>query len=189
MRIVVTGGAGFIGRAVVERLAARGDEVVALVRDPAWAAFLAAPGVELVQSTLADPAALEQAMAGADAVVHAAGSYRIGIKADERPAMWDANVGTTERVLDAAIAAKVPRILYVSTYNVVGNTHYKVVQEDDRRAATDGFLSWYDETKLRAHEAAEARIASGAPIVIGMPSQVYGPHDHSAASEQLALVS
>ena len=40
MRVVVTGGAGFIGRAIVERLAARGDDVVALVRDPARAAHL-----------------------------------------------------------------------------------------------------------------------------------------------------
>jgi dihydroflavonol-4-reductase len=101
--------------------------------------------------------------------------------------MWDANVGTAERVLDAAIAAGVPRILYISTWNIVGNTHYRVVDERHRRAPDEGFLTWYDETKYRAHEAAEARIAQGAPIVIGMPSQVYGPHDHSAASGQLGL--
>ena len=52
MRVVVTGGAGFIGRAVVERLAARGDTVVALVRDPGKAAHLARDGVELVTSDL-----------------------------------------------------------------------------------------------------------------------------------------
>ena len=48
-----------------------------------------------------------------------------------------------------------------------------------------GFLSLYDETKYRAHEAAEERVAAGAPIVIVMPSQVYGPHDHTLASDQL----
>jgi dihydroflavonol-4-reductase len=187
MRAVVTGGAGFIGRAVVERLAGRGDAVVALVRDPAMAAFLAAPNVDLVQSGLDDAAHLEATFRGADAVVHGAGSYRVGIRKDERDAMWDANVGTTERVLDAAVAAGVPRILYVSTYNIVGNTHGQVVDESHRRAPGEGFLSWYDETKLRAHESAEARIAVGAPIIVGMPTQVYGPNDHSSASEQLAL--
>ena len=187
MRVVVTGGAGFIGRAVVERLAARGDEVVALVRDPMRAKHLVADKVQLVRSSLDDADQLRSALDGAGAVVHAAGAYRIGIRSRERDGMWDANVGTTERVLDAAIDAGVDRILYVSTYNIAGNTHGKVVDESYRRGPDEGFLSWYDETKLRAHEAAEARIEGGAPIVIAMPTQVYGPYDHSTASEQLAL--
>ena len=55
--------------------------------------------------------------------------------------MWDANVGTTERVLDAAIAARVPRIVYISTVNVFGDTHGRVVDETYRRDLADGFLS------------------------------------------------
>ena len=186
MRIVVTGGAGFIGRAVVERLAARGDTVVALVRDPSRAQHLAAGGVDLVASDLGDRDALAALMAGADGVVHGAGSYRIGLRTGaEREAMWDANVGTTERVIDAAVAAGVPRILYVSTLNVFGNTRGHVVDETYRRVLGEGFLSWYDETKFKAHEAAVVRIARGAPVVIGMPGGTYGPHDHSLASAQL----
>ena len=161
--------------------------MVALVRDPARAAFLAGPAVELVRSDLSDPAALAASMTGADAVVHAAGSYRVGLRPSERPAMWEANVGTTERVLDAAQAAGVPRAVYVSTSNVLGDTHGARPDETYRRPAGAGFLSWYDETKLRAHEAAERRIAAGAPIVIVQPGQIYGPHDHSDASAQLAL--
>jgi dihydroflavonol-4-reductase len=126
-------------------------------------------------------------MRGADGVIHAAGSYRVGISRNERPAMWAANVGTTEQVLDAAIAAQVSRIAYVSTVNVFGNTHGRVVDETYHRDLADGFVSWYDETKYRAHEVAESRIHTGAPVVIAMPSQVYGPFDHSAASGQLEL--
>ena len=122
MRVVVTGGAGFIGRAVVEPLAARGDTVVALVRDPGKAAHLERDGVELVTSDLSSVGTMTETLRGADAVAHIAGSYRVGIRPDERDAMWDANVGTTERVLDAAIAAGVPRILYVSTLGVLGDT-------------------------------------------------------------------
>jgi dihydroflavonol-4-reductase len=187
MRVVITGGAGFIGRAVVERLAARGDQVVALVRDPLRAQHLIRPKVELVQGDLTGPAELAAAFDRADAAIHAAGEYRVGIPQRDHAAMWDANVGTTERVLDAAIQAGVPRILHVSTLNVVGNTRGRLVDETYRRDSTDGYLSWYDETKVRAHEAAEARIRAGAPILIAMPSQVYGPNDHSSASEQLAL--
>jgi nucleoside-diphosphate-sugar epimerase len=187
MRIVVTGGAGFIGRAVVARLAARGDSVVALVRDPEKAWHLEHETVEVVASTLDDADALREQMRGADSVIHGAGMYRIGITEAERPPMWDANVGTTERVLDAAIDAGVGRILYVSTTNVLGNTHDQVPDETFGRDLSEGFLSWYDETKYRAHEVAEDRIAKGAPVVIAMPGQTYGPHDHSLASRQLEL--
>jgi dihydroflavonol-4-reductase len=186
MRIVVTGGAGFVGRALVGRLVERGDRVVALVRDPARADFLAGPAVDLVRSDLSDAAAMLPLMAGADALVHAAGSYRVGLRPSERPAMWEANVGTTERVLDAAQAATVPRIVYISTNNVLGDTYGTKPDESYRRPAGDGFLSWYDETKVRAEEAVEQRITAGAPVVIVRPGQVYGPHDHSDASAQLA---
>jgi dihydroflavonol-4-reductase len=187
MRVVVTGGAGFIGRAVVGRLAVRGDEVITLVSDPGRAAHLSAKSVTLMASDLRSVAAMTEQMGGADAVIHGAGVYRIGIRARERPAMWDANVGATERVLDAAIAAGVPRVVHVSTNNVFGDTHGTKPDETFRRAAADRFLSVYDETKYRAHQAAEARIAAGAPILIVQPGQTYGPHDHSLASSQLQL--
>ena len=186
-RIVVTGGAGLVGRAVVRLLRERGDTVVALVRDLRRAAFLAELGAELIQSDLADVATLADILRGTDALIHAAGSYRVGIPKSERGAMWDANVGTTTRLLDAAEAAGTPRIVYVSTGNVYGNTHGTTVDETYRRNIRDGFLSWYDETKFGAHEVALQRARAGAPIVCVLPSQVYGPGDHSALGQQLGL--
>jgi nucleoside-diphosphate-sugar epimerase len=99
--------------------------------------------------------------------------------------MDDSNVGATTRVLAAAEAAAIARIVYVSTVNVFGDTHGEVVDETYRRDLGNGFLSWYDETKYRAHVVAEERIAGGAPVVIAMPGQVYGPGDHSGVGEQL----
>ena len=189
MRIVITGGAGFVGGAVARELLGRGDDVVAVVRDPAKAAALNEIGAELVADDLSDVGRLAEVLEGADSVIHAAGSYRVGIPKSERGAMWDANVGTTTRVLDAAEAAGTKRIVYVSTLNVYGNTHGVEVDETYRRDLGDGFLSWYDETKYGAHEVAEQRIAAGAPIVIVLPCQVYGPGDHSQAGEQLALAN
>lgn len=159
--------------------------MVALVRDPRRAPFLADLGAELVESDLSDVAELTEQLRGADAVIHAAGSYRVGIARSERGAMWDANVGTTTRVLDAAEAAGTARIVHVSTVNVFGDTHGTVVDETYRRDLGEDFLSWYDETKYGAHEIAEQRIAAGAPIVIVMPNQVYGPGDRSGFGEQL----
>jgi nucleoside-diphosphate-sugar epimerase len=190
MRVVVTGGAGFIGRALITKLASGGVDVVALVRDPLKASHLHQPRVTLLQSDLTDVATLTEQLRGADGVIHAAGSYRIGVTQAERPRMLDANLGTTERVLDAAIAANVRRIVYVSTANVFGDTHGKIVDETYRRepdTKQGRFVSYYDESKYLAHLAAEERLARGAPIVIVQPSQVYGPNDHSGTSEQIEL--
>jgi dihydroflavonol-4-reductase len=189
MRIVLTGGAGFVGSAVARVLRERGDDVVALVRDEKRAGGLRQLGVEVIEDDLSDVDRTIEHFAEADAVIHAAGSYRIGIARGERGAMWDANVGTTTRVLDAAEAARIPRILYVSTVNVFGNTRGRVVDETYGRDLADGFLSWYDETKYGAHEVAEQRIGAGVPIIIVLPSQVYGPGDHSAFGEQLRLAN
>jgi dihydroflavonol-4-reductase len=185
MRAFVTGAAGFIGRTVASKLHERGDTVVAAVRDPRRAETLTALGAELVASDLSNARQLEIAVRGSDAVFHVAGSYRVGIAPSERPAMYDSNVGATERVLDAAIAASVARVVYVSTVNAFGNTRGRIVDETYRRDPADGFVSWYDETKYLAHQAAEARIAHGAPVVIAMPGGVYGPGDHSQLGAQL----
>jgi dihydroflavonol-4-reductase len=103
--------------------------------------------------------------------------------------MWDANIGTTTRLLDAAEVAGTPRIVYVSTVNAFGNTHGKVVDETFQRDLSEGFTSWYDETKYGAHEVALQRIRAGAPIVIVQPGQVYGPGDHSGFGGQLRLAA
>jgi nucleoside-diphosphate-sugar epimerase len=183
--VFVTGAAGFIGSRVVHQLRERGDEVFAVVRDPASATDLRATGARLVQGDLSSDAAVRSAMAGADAVINLAGSYKVGIPASERPAMYEANVTVTERVLDAAIALGIPRIVAISTVNAFGNTHGQVVDETYRRDLREGFVSYYDQTKYLAKAAAEARIAAGAPIVIIQPGTVYGRHDHSAIGAQL----
>ena len=189
MRVFVTGGGGFIGRSVVRLLTSRGDTVVAVVRDPARSADLAALGATLVAGDLSTIDGLRAGMDGADAVIHLAGMYRVGIRTPDRPAMLDANLGSTERVLDAALAAGVARIAYVSTANTFGNTHGRLVDEAYKRDLGEGFVSYYDETKYLAHAAAEARIAQGAPVVIIQPGTVYGPNDHSAVGMQLEAAS
>jgi len=186
MRVVVTGGAGFIGRALIGRLTERGDEVVALVRDPERAQFLEGSRVRLVANDLSGAKSVAVHARGADALIHAAGSYRVGIKKSECEQMLDANLGTTERVLDAALDASIPRVVYISTVGVFGDTKGNVVDETFQRNLAEGFVSCYDESKYLAHVAAHERIAKGAPVVVVQPSQVYGPNDHSLAGEQLA---
>jgi nucleoside-diphosphate-sugar epimerase len=176
VRAFVTGGTGFIGKQLVRKLRARGDEVVALIRTPSKATDL---DVEAVEGDLSNEDAIKRGVEGCDAVFHVGATYKVGIPKDEHEAMYDANVRGTERVIDAAIETGVTRIVYVSTGNVYGNTRGQVVDESYVRPQPPDFLSYYDETKYKAHQAALERIAKGAPVVIVQPGGVYGPDDPS----------
>jgi nucleoside-diphosphate-sugar epimerase len=178
VKAFVTGGTGFIGGTVVRKLRERGDEVAALVRSPSKAGELERLGCELVQGDLSDQDVLRRGMEGCDAVFHIAAMYKVGIPESMRSEMFEANVTGTERVLDAAIAAGVKKIVYVSTIGYFGNTHGKVVDETHVRTPGD-WLSVYDETKYLSHQVAKDRIAQGAPIAIAQPGGVYGPGDQS----------
>jgi nucleoside-diphosphate-sugar epimerase len=186
-RVWISGASGFVGKAIVRVLRTRGDQVIAPVRDPRRAQDLVDMGVTVIEDDLSDVAGIADQLRDVDAAIHAAGSYRVGIAREERGAMWDANIGTTTRVLDAAEIVHTPRLVYVSTVNVFGNTHGQAVDELYRRKLRDGFLSWYDETKFGAQEVVAQRARAGAPIVSVLPSQVYGPGDHSAVGNQIHL--
>src|SRR5215210_6578613 len=154
MRAFVTGATGFIGGQVARRLRERGDDVVVLVRSPDKAGQLRELGCELVEGDLSDEAAIRRGVEGCDSVFHVAAVYKVGVPKSERAAIEDINVRGTERVLDAAIDAGAKRIVYVSTVGVFGNTKGQTVDETYNRDESEGFLSVYDETKYRSHQAA-----------------------------------
>ena len=185
MKVFVTGGTGFIGGHVVRKLCERGDDVVALVRDPAKADDLAKLGATTAKGDLSNEDALREAMRGSDAVIHGAAIYEVGIPKDRRAAMFDANVVGTENVLRAAQAEKIPRIVYVSTIGAFGNTHGEVVDETYEHPH-DSYTSYYEETKVQAHDIARRMIDDeGLPCVIIQPGGVYGPEDHSELGNQM----
>jgi nucleoside-diphosphate-sugar epimerase len=183
VKVFVTGGTGFIGGAVVRQLRARGDDVVALVRTPAKGAPLEALGCTLVAGDLGDERAIRGGMEGCDAVIHAAAVYEVGIPAGARKPMQEANVGGTERVLGAALEARVGKVVYVSTVGIFGNTNGQVVDESYEHQGD--FLSEYEKTKWEAHQVAKRLIGEGLPCVIVQPGGVYGPGDTSSLGVML----
>jgi len=184
VRIFITGGTGFIGGEVVRQLRARGDEVVCLVRSSEKGGKATELGAELVSGDLGNEKSIRDGMAGCDAVIHAAAVYEVGIPASQRAAMKDANVGGTERVLGAALAAQIPKVVYVSTVGVFGNTHGQIVDESYEHPAQE-FTSCYEQTKWEAHQVAKRLIGEGLPCVIVQPGGVYGPGDTSSIAQLL----
>ena len=177
MKVFVTGATGFVTGNVTLQLLARGDQVRALVRDASRGRTLERAGATAVAGDLSDPGALRRGMEGVDAVVHGAAIYEVGIPPLRRPAMYEANVLGTQRVLEAARAAGVQRVAYVSTCGIFGNTRGAIVDETYTRSGP--YTSYYEETKVRAHEIALDLAGRGLGVSIAQPGGVYGPGDTS----------
>ncbi|NZA24917.1 NAD-dependent epimerase/dehydratase family protein [Luteimonas sp. SJ-92] len=133
--ILITGATGKVGSRLVKRLAGRGDRLRALVRDPERAAPLRNDQVELVEGDLLDPASLEAAVRGVDAVVHCAAFFR-GATAEQAHAV---NELGTQHLATAARAASVGRFVFASTGLVYGPTGGHAAREEDACAPVDTY--------------------------------------------------
>jgi len=153
-----------------------GQEVVAVVRDPARAKALADLGVALCKGDVTDKESMRAPMAGADGVFHIAAWYKVGVrdKSDAVPI----NVGGTRNVLELMKELGIPKGVYTSTLGVNEDTGGKLVDETYRYSGP--FYSEYTRTKAEAHRLAETFIADGLPLVIVIPGLTYGPGDTSA---------
>ena len=149
MRLAVTGATGFVGGRLLSAAREAGHDVRALTRRP----MPSCGGVEWVEGSLEDHAALDGLCAGANAVIHVAGV----INAPDHAAFEAGNVTGTAAILAAAISAGVPRFIHVSSL-----------------AAREPELSKYGASKARSEILVKT---SGVPFSIVRPPAVYGPGD------------
>jgi nucleoside-diphosphate-sugar epimerase len=185
VKVFLTGATGFIGGELARQLRGRDDDVVCLVRSPEKAARLRELGCELIEGDLGDVAAIRHGLEGCEGAIHAAAMYEVGIPESQRPAMYEANVVGTENVLRAALEAKTPRVVYVSTVGAFGNTHHQIVDESYEHPGEE-FTSYYEQTKVEAHRIARRLIdEDGLPCRIVQPGGVYGPGDTSQIGDLL----
>ena len=140
-RIVVLGGSGFIGRALVARLASEGASVVVPTRsrDRARPLFLL-PTVDAVEADVHDPATLARLLTGADAVVNLVGILNeSGADTFER-----AHVALARNVVDACSKADVARLLHMSALNAdpAGPSKYLATKGEAENAVAASALAW-----------------------------------------------
>lgn len=170
-RILVTGGGGFLGSALIERLVQRGDAVCSLSRD--HYPKLAAMGVDQIRGDIGDLQTVQKACTGADLVFHVAakpppwGKYKDYYKT---------NVNGTQNVIDGCIAANISKLVYTSTPSVVfDGSDMEGVDESVPYPAR--FSAYYPETKAKAEQLVLKATGRGLNAVVLRPHQIWGPGD------------
>jgi len=159
MKVLVTGGTGYLGRASVLAFHARGHDLVVFARSATRSGL---PGT-LVDGDVRDRGALERAADGCDAISHSAALVSIWRR---RSADFDdVNVGGLRNVLAVATALKIPRVLYTSSF----------VALPPRGRTTAVEANDYQRTKVAADRLADAAVSDGSPLVRVYPGVVYGP--------------
>ncbi len=159
MRVLVTGGTGYLSAAIVRALHARGHQPVVFARGASRASL---PGVP-VDGDVRDRGSVRRAAAGAEAVIHAAALVSIWRPSPRE--FDDVNVGGLENMLEVARAAGVSRIVYTSSFLALPPAgHDRPLEAND-----------YQRTKVRALEVARSAARDGDPLVTLFPGVVYGP--------------
>lgn len=172
MKVLVTGGTGFTGKALVERLLAGGHEVVALdYKEGLKTADLRAAGAQVLIGSVTDPAVLERCMSGVQVVHHLAAAFRELNVPDGH--YWQVNVQGTRNVLETAARHGVEKFIYCSTCGVHGNVDHPPANEDAPIQPAD----YYQRTKFEAEPVVAEYATGGMKTVILRPAAIYGPGD------------
>ncbi len=171
MKVLVTGGGGFLGSAIARRLLERGDEVRCFQRSPA--PELQQSGAEVVQGTLIDPAVVASATQGCDVIVHTAA--KAGVWGSRRE--YDAiNVEGTKNVLEACRNHRIERLVYTSSPSAV----FSGRDEDGINESVPyptHFLAEYPRSKATAERMVLQANDDSLATVALRPHLIWGPGD------------
>jgi len=174
LRILLTGGTGFVGSHAAEALLRAGHELRFLVRDPGKLARLGQTrGIEVADAVvgdMTDAAAVKAALAGCDAVLHAAASVEIGVARE----VFATNLAGIRNVLGLALERGLDPVVYVSTIASMFPPPGPVITVHD---PIQSLATGYGRSKAEGERFVRELQARGAPIASVYPSGVYGPDD------------
>ena len=175
MKVLVTGATGFLGKHLVQKLVARGDEVCALVWPSSNCSTLQNLSVTMLEGDIQNADLVMQAVKGNDVVFHCAG------KVDDwgpRHEFYQVNVEGTRNMLDASRAAGVKHFIHISSLVVLGIPETTPV--DETMPYSTKFFNPYMETKFLSEKLViEYHNKHKLPVTIIRPGILWGPGDTS----------
>ena len=174
MRVMVTGGTGFVGYHTVLALLGAGHEVSLLVRsiDKMLNLFGEDTIEHYTRGDIGDRDAIERAMDGCDAVIHAAAMVSTSAKDAER--VFRGNFEGAQNVIGMALDKGIGSIIHVSSVTALFNPKAKVLDENSPPGSAQNA---YGRSKVACEEYVRELQAQGAPIYISYPATVIGPDD------------
>ena len=172
MKVLVTGGTGFTGKALVRRMLDEGHEVVAVdYKEGYKTAEIRDWGANLVLGSITDAATVERCMRGVEVVHHVAAAFReLNVP---RSHYHEVNVEGTRLLLQAALEHGVRKFVYCSTCGVHGNVDHPPGGEDAPIQPAD----YYQATKYEAEPIVLDYVAKGLKSTILRPAAIFGPGD------------
>jgi dihydroflavonol-4-reductase len=173
MRVFVTGAASPLGRALVTALRRRGDHVVGLVRRRGGVQLLKNLGAEPVVGDVRRSESLARQMANCQAVFHVASFFDFWAR-DAR-AFDSVNVGGTKNAIAAAVVARVPRFIHVSSALSIGEQKGEIGYEWTKHRGES--LSDFERSKVESERMALKLRSKGIDVVVVNPSLVLAPGD------------
>lgn len=184
LRIGVTGATGFLGSHTALELRERGATVIGVVRNPAKGAWLEAAGLELREADLSDPEALRRAFEGLDAVVSNA-TLPGGPHVTDVERFLEEARATIRNVVDAALAAGVPRMVHISSVSAYRSAWpWRTVRESDplRERSSGDILSLattrgYAASKAEGEKVVWQAIDRGLEPTVLRLGLIYGSRD------------
>jgi nucleoside-diphosphate-sugar epimerase len=172
MRILVTGGTGFVGSHLVRRLLAKGHQIVSLDKSPGlFDDELRSSGASLITGSVTNTEDVNRAIQGCELVYHLASPFGDILQPDK--VYWDIEVNGTRNVLEAADRHHVRRVIHCSTQGVHGIIDRPPGDENSPVAPRD----YYCYSKAEGERVCQEFSAKGMDIVIVRPTSVYGPGD------------
>lgn len=173
MTVLVTGGTGFIGGAIVQALVKQGQQVRVLARRTSRTEHLTSLGVEIAYGDILDEASIEAALQAVDTLYHAAALYEFWVP--DKEAMMKTEIDGTTNALNAALKANVEKVIYTSAAVAIGEPKGEVGNETTKHRGY--FLSTYERAKYEAEQVARSYMEKGLPVIIIQPAAVIGPGD------------
>jgi nucleoside-diphosphate-sugar epimerase len=172
MKVLVTGGTGFTGKALVRRLLDEGHEVTAMdYKEGLKTQELRDWGANVVIGSVTDQAVVDECVKGVEVVHHLAAAFR---ELNVPQSYYDeVNVGGTRNMLEASLREGVRRFIYCSTCGVHGNIDNPPGGEDAPIQPAD----YYQKTKYEAEPVVLEYHKKGLASVILRPAAIYGPGD------------